>query len=535
MGEPVFESLFEYRRAEAAVENSSLHPRTVKALDQPPEAHLGRRFGRELLPYHHQHQAWESLRQSPPRSVIVSAGTASGKTECFLVPILDDLVRELERNRGLPLTGVRALFLYPLNALINSQKERLQAWTAGFNEGIRFCLYNGNTMEDLPQHMHEASPEQVIDRKRLRENPPPILVTNATMLEYMLLRPADRPIIEESQGLLRWIVLDEAHTYLGSNAAEVSMLLRRVMIAFGVKPEQVRFVATSATIGSQEAQLELRRYLSDLSGVPLDRVDFITGSRVAPPVVDIGHEPWPCPEELEGCQDRQQRERRLIAVPEVRRLRTELLAAPKSLSEVAQTLGAASPEEALKRLDVLSEPVPNGLEQAILPVRGHYFLRSQAGVWACCNPSCDGHNKDENRPEPQTWPFGAISLSRRKNCEFCGALVFEVLMCDGCGEVYLEGWEHEHDRTLLPSGHPRPASSDDDRLDEDNSDDDEEVDGDGHDTDEESGHEGNLEDGTRRLLFAGLPPFVAEGDDGPTEFDFHAITGSLDKVEGKPV
>ena len=70
---------------------------------------------------------------------------------------------------------------------------------------------------------------EVVGRDVLREDPPPILVTNATMLEYMLVRNVDRPIIDQSQGKLRWIVIDEAHSYLGSQAAELTLLLRRVL------------------------------------------------------------------------------------------------------------------------------------------------------------------------------------------------------------------------------------------------------------------------------------------------------------------
>ena len=79
----------------------------------------------------------------------------------------------------------------------------------------------------------------VPDRKRLREDPPSILVTNTTMLEYMLMRAQDGPILERSQGTLRWIVLDEAHSYVGAQAAEMALLLRRVREAFGVAPEDV--------------------------------------------------------------------------------------------------------------------------------------------------------------------------------------------------------------------------------------------------------------------------------------------------------
>ena len=161
------------------------------------------------------------------------------------MPILDRLARLREEKQG-QLIGVRALFFYPLNALINSQRERLRAWTHAFEGDVRFCLYNGNTPERPdPAWVQRENPCEIGDRKRLRASPPPILVTNATMLEYMLVRTADAPILAQSQGKLEWVVLDEAHTYVGSQAAEAALLIRRVLFAFGVSPDQVRFVATN--------------------------------------------------------------------------------------------------------------------------------------------------------------------------------------------------------------------------------------------------------------------------------------------------
>ena len=100
----------------------------------------------------------------------------------------------------------------------------------------------------------------ILDRESLRESPPPILVTNATMLEYLLVRTEDAPIIQASQGKLKWIILDEAHSYIGSKAAELALLLRRVMLAFDVQSEDVHFVATSATLGGQDSEKQLRRF-----------------------------------------------------------------------------------------------------------------------------------------------------------------------------------------------------------------------------------------------------------------------------------
>ena len=451
LSQPVFEALFEYEGQDKTVEQLGLlHPLLVSALDKPADKHMERRFPKDRYPYKHQVEAWKALQRTPERSIIVSTGTASGKTECFLIPILDDLVREYERGGRKQLQGVRALFLYPLNALINSQQERLAAWTSPMKGDVRFCLYNGATphrdkVED------RARQEEVTCRKTLHENPPPILVTNSTMLEYMLVRNVDRPILEKSYGNLRWIVLDEAHTYLGSNAAEVSLLLRRVMDAFGVEPSKVRFVATSATIGSGDSettQLKLRTYLADLAGVSEDQVDVITGRRVTPSLDPKPAMPLPTLDELGALTEYEQRYDRLASVSAIRDLRHQLTAKAMSLNEIASQLGDPAPEDVLKYLDAFSEKPSNGStgSQSILPLRGHYFMRTQPGVWACWNKNCSGrtgHLKDEG------WPFGAVYLQQRETCRECGAQVFEVVTCNDCGEVYLSAVEDDNS-ALLP-------------------------------------------------------------------------------------
>lgn len=195
IGEPVFEATYGWKAAEQTLADLSpglLSPRLVDALNRPSGSHGSNyRFARDARPYRHQLEAWKLLAQEQPQSVIVTSGTGSGKTECFMVPILDQLAREADSCKA-PIEGVRALFLYPLNALIQSQQERLHAWTGPFEGNIRFCLYNGNTVEKPgPAHLTAQTPNQVLDRQTLRASPPPILVTNATMLEYMLVRSQD--------------------------------------------------------------------------------------------------------------------------------------------------------------------------------------------------------------------------------------------------------------------------------------------------------------------------------------------------------
>lgn len=158
LADPVFEATFgwqEHGQRMHELAGALLHPSLVHAMDVAQTE----RFDRSWRPYAHQVEAWKTLKEEPARSVVVSSGTGSGKTECFLVPILDSLSRQ--RAAGDDLVGIQALFLYPLNALINSQRDRLRSWTAAFGGGVRFCLYNGNTPHtDPPGTKHGVRPRR---------------------------------------------------------------------------------------------------------------------------------------------------------------------------------------------------------------------------------------------------------------------------------------------------------------------------------------------------------------------------------------
>lgn len=175
---PVFEALFEWEPDAAPLRDVPfLHDDLKDALAHPSAAYAEEAFPLDRHPYVHQRKAWRELIEVEKQSVVVTTGTASGKTECFLVPILNDLaVERAESGKNSPLVGVRALFLYPLNALINSQRERLLAWTSAFGDQVRFCLYNGNTPEHPPKGREQSkTPSEVLSRKALRFQPPPIL------------------------------------------------------------------------------------------------------------------------------------------------------------------------------------------------------------------------------------------------------------------------------------------------------------------------------------------------------------------------
>src|ERR1035437_1585741 len=117
------------------------------------------RFPIDLHPYIHQSNSWKSLLIDK-KSIVVTSGTGSGKTECFMIPVLQDLLKQKKAGHN---TGVQAIFLYPLNALMNSQQKRIKAWCEAVSPQINFAIYNGNTEEDkIPQQkQREAYPELI--------------------------------------------------------------------------------------------------------------------------------------------------------------------------------------------------------------------------------------------------------------------------------------------------------------------------------------------------------------------------------------
>jgi ATP-dependent helicase YprA (DUF1998 family) len=413
-------------------------------------------------------EAWRALREpNPARSVLVSSGTGSGKTECFLVPILDDMAREADRDEHV-LTGIRALFLYPLNALIKSQRDRLTGWLGAdaFHNRVRYCLYKGDLPERTPPRQQGAFACEVRGRDVLRNNPPPILVTNATMLEYMLVRDKDRPIIEASQGKLRWIVIDEAHNYIGSQAAELTLLLRRVMHSFDCKPEQVHFVATSATIAGHgdETNQALRQFLSDIAGVPQERVSVVSGQRFVPPLEpEWANQQIALPDLAElRQQNAASKYATLASSPDARRLRESLTLGAGRLTDLAREhFGDSGPQQRddmLKLLDICSEaqiepPDAETEPKPFLPLRGHFFHRAQSGLWACVNPICP--DRQDTRLDDQAWGFGKLFLDRRRHCDACDNPVYELVQCRECGAEYLSAEIVDRQGyRLLPQDYP---------------------------------------------------------------------------------
>lgn len=460
---PMFEHTFGWQESDTTFEKLAGHLLSETLVDTLASAQ-NYNFPKTAIPYKHQIIAWQHLLSEEPKSGIVTTGTGSGKTECFMVPILDDLIRLSEQQNG-ALVGVSALFLYPLNALINSQQERLDAWTKRFDGKLRFCLYNGNTeeSESTVRKEQKLKPNQILSRQLLRKQPAPILMTNATMLEYMLVRQIDDPIIQISKAKqsLRWIVLDEAHTYVGSQAAELSLLLRRVVQAFGKQASEIRFVATSATIADNDAKSKLERYLADLAGVPVSQILVITGERIRPQIdtsrairnlsladimaidatTEVSATRYAALEDHHLC----------------RRIRHAVLESLKPLDlkdlyeKVADLLDGADKtakqQNLLAWLDVMTGTFAHKDGHPFLKLRAHLFQRMLHGLWACVDPNCSV--KGESL---KNFPFGKVYVSQRSTCECC-APVYELAFCNDCREPHLVAQEDSQGVLQQPSSY----------------------------------------------------------------------------------
>lgn len=248
-----------------------------------------------FLLYEHQEQAIRKVHKEQ-QNVVVATGTASGKTESFLYPILFELYQQyLDGKLSEP--GVRALILYPMNALANDQRRRLGEICQNLKDANSdfkptFGQYIGATPEDerdgwrnAKTHEENRLPGEWVFREEMRGNPPHILLTNYSMLEYLLIRPEDSALFDGNRGRhWQFIVLDEAHQYRGTKGMEMGMLVRRLKqrLHTGGRKHPFRCIATSATISSGEGRKDkqaVAAFASTLFGEPFSDASVIFGKK----------------------------------------------------------------------------------------------------------------------------------------------------------------------------------------------------------------------------------------------------------------
>lgn len=473
-------------------------------------------YGRRL--YWHQEMAIRKTLGG--RNVLVATGTGSGKTEAVLFPVIEMLLREKEAGT-LEQPGVRALLLYPMNALANDQIRRLRRLLRPFPE-MRFGRYVGPTKQKRKEALElfrqvfpgeELLPNEVLSREEMQAEPPHILITNYSMLEYLLLRPADSRFFDGPTGE-HWklIALDEAHVYDGADGTEVALLLRRLKDRV-VRSElgRLRCVGTSATLGSEADYPLLAQFARDLFGetfewVPEDdaRQDIIGPRRVPLARHDGEYELPPetygqlrqllgqelpsaatvgelrailgrhCPEAVNQVDHEASLpaalEQVLARDQRVLRLRTSLFEEGAIDVRLAteRTFGPAGKVDWLVDLVELATAARGESEDdpPLIPARYHFFIRGLEGAYVCLN---------------ERHPAGVPSLrlspaDRCPDCEGVGleSVMFELAACRRCRAEYVVGMGGDKLRrapigvtpsTYLLLGDPAEAT-DEDELEE---------------------------------------------------------------------
>lgn len=397
--------------------------------------------------YQHQEQALRKVRAG--RNVIVATGTGSGKTESFLLPILDHLAREAGAGTLGP--GVRALLLYPMNALANDQLKRLRLLLAG-RPDITFGRYTGDTenTERMAKERFAALnpgepmlPNELLSRERMRKTPPNILLTNYAMLEYLLLRPLDMELFDDSSGQWKFLVVDEAHVYDGTQGAEVGMLVRRLRdrVAPG---RRIQCVATSATVGAEADPAAVTTFASRLFGESFEwaegdpsRQDLITADRVASEAPSWG--PLTAADYVRLAQsDDPSAEVRQHVPTDAGRTAAELLRTEAALATLRNALaagpvtvdraaakvfpGQTGAAQGLAAMVSVASAMSTPDGSPVLSARYHLFLRATEGAFTCFSP---------------TGPH--VELARHDNCPSCSSAMFEVGSCKRCGAVHVAG------------------------------------------------------------------------------------------------
>ena len=234
----------------------------------------------------YKHQETAIHKMNTGRNIVVSTGTGSGKTESFLIPVLNSLMNE-KVDKGTLTPGVRALLVYPMNALANDQISRLRDLLKNYPY-ITFGSYTGQTEEYYEKalakykalnHGEKPLKNELISREQMKDTPPHILITNYSMLEYLMLRPRDNSLFQgQYSGNWRFVVLDEAHTYSGSTGIEVSMLLRRLKAY--LNNANIQYVLTSATLGGEKTNEDVATFASRLCNSVFCAEDVIRASRI---------------------------------------------------------------------------------------------------------------------------------------------------------------------------------------------------------------------------------------------------------------
>lgn len=542
---PYIESSPAYKMVEDGIAKSSLPDWLKTFFSELSQKGLG------VFPSPFKHQV-DALEQAfAGKDLFVSTGTGSGKTECFMWPLLAKLAAEARENKTWHQRGVRVVIMYPMNALVSDQISRLRKLIGDPEEqfiqtfrGIcgaevrrpQFGMYTGRTpypgddpsakqdhdlertlrkmidsengeeriyleklkadgkvpakkdlsafLERIHNSEHRPDPEdaELITRFEMQACCPDILITNYSMLEYMLLRPREKKIWDDTK---RWLeadpknkllfIIDEAHMYRGSSGGEVALLIRRLFHKLGIGRGRVQFILTTASMPNrnEEDRQKVMQFARDLTAAKGDHpFVFLTGERetleglatrkillekflsISPEQfeddatrldalnvfwhgVDGAGAPFETTEAAaEWMYDN------LVYYKPFAKLMKQCRGETCSLDELASGIFRGEPkDDALKAVSVLLAiaPIARDRKGAVLfPARMHMLFRGIRGVYACTNPDCSHAHSDGKLT------LGEIFLSDGElMCPACGSSVYELYNDRRCGALFFKGYVFE--------------------------------------------------------------------------------------------
>ncbi|RRJ63326.1 DEAD/DEAH box helicase [Paenibacillus oralis] len=546
--EPYIETSASYKKVKDGIKNSTCIEQGVKeSLLKLVEEDLG------IFPDPFEHQVKALEYYSTGRDLFVSTGTGSGKTECFLWPIIAKCFDEAKNRPSFFKTeAVRTLIIYPMNALVSDQLTRfrriigsdkfLDIFTKDTDSTRipHFGMYTGRTpysgdaklassrelantfrenylidetadaetqrrqsnnidglrsinkyparfgenglqvfIENLEKNVHKPMQydAELITRFEMQDCPPDILITNYSMLEYMLMRQRETNIWDKTK---RWldastdnrllIVLDEAHMYRGSAGGEIALLLQRLFSRLGITTERVQFILTTASM-PQDEQEAIRAFYSGLTGKEPTSCEFLFGTKEPVPeelevktdinalssigseqvqgegitvrIKDFAKAVFHCdlPNDISQSQAQEWLYDNLPRYQAFVLLNKLCRDGAKSYSEIRKELFGDS-GNAGKALDALLALVPLAAKNGniLFPVRLHMFLRGLQGLYTCSNPKCTCAKYSES----EMLPLGKVISIPKDKCE-CGGRIYELVNHIKCGALYFKVFVQKND------------------------------------------------------------------------------------------
>ena len=408
-------------------------------------------------PYRHQAEACCRILEGKP--TVVATGTGSGKTEAFLMPIIDHCLREHREGED----SVKAILMYPMNALANDQCNRIRKLLDGTT--VSFGRYTGET-KIMGSRPADAPENERVLRSEFRTRPPDLLLTNYLMLEYMLMRKDGREILKNHR--VRCIVLDEVHTYHGTLGTDVACLMRRLrdVLRKSTAKLDLVFIGTSATLQAGEGQdprVGIAQFFGRLTGQETPPAAIITEATETPQLPSGSTLPTPpniTEDDLNSFDQDDPKQvaalvRKLAGSPPdsselppalwdraaLPYLLMDWLRHPRSEDEVLDRLAERPEREGVDFEDLRRELeaallvgpcLPDGGLVKIRP-RVHRFLRGLARFWRCTNLSC-----------------GKLLGEGIGECDQCGSKSLPLALCRTCGWDFFVAIQSDENQALQP-------------------------------------------------------------------------------------